>query len=102
MTIWRAVAEGGVVPKGYGIAWFEMLEGLAWCLPLPLNLIAGWSRRVWHWAIACSQPSALDYARAQGYRAGRWRTLQSAHDEAERIAAQLFRLDRIAREAGEK
>lgn len=67
----REVAEGTVLPAGYGVAWIRWSTGHAICLPVPLNIAAGAARRAWHWAKA---PRALvmdpRQAYNEGYRAG--------------------------------
>lgn len=67
----RVVAEGTVLPAGYGVAWIRWSTGDAICLPVPLNIAAGAARRAWHWA---KVPRALvmdpRQAYNKGYRAG--------------------------------
>jgi hypothetical protein len=67
----REVAEGAVLPAGYGVAWIRWSTGHAICLLVPLNVAAGAARRAWHWA---KVPRALvmdpRQAYDKGYRAG--------------------------------
>lgn len=67
----REVAEGAVLPAGFGVAWISWTSGAAVCLPIPLNVAAGACRRTWHWA---KVPHALvmdpRQAYDKGYRAG--------------------------------
>lgn len=43
------IAEGGEIPSGYGIAYYEPHRDVAVCYPLPLNLIIGaWRSFAWH------------------------------------------------------
>lgn len=67
----RIVADGQLIPAGYGVAWIRWSTGDAICLPVPLNIAAGAARRAWHWA---KVPRALvmdpRQAYDKGYRAG--------------------------------
>lgn len=66
----RRVSEGGLIPKGYGVAWFEINRCTAICLPLGLHWVAGWVRRAWHWFRVGVQPSILDRVAREAHRAG--------------------------------
>ena len=43
----KEIREGEILPKGYGLAWYEMdrLVGIAY--PIPLNIIFGFIRKIW-------------------------------------------------------
>ena len=41
------LAEGEFLPRGYGIAWYLPYSARAYCLPIPLNSIAGAFRAWW-------------------------------------------------------
>lgn len=42
------VPEGTMIPKGYGVAWYEpMNRWRAVCYPIPINWINGWARLTW-------------------------------------------------------
>lgn len=43
----KRIPEGGYLPDGYGIAWRDWDRHGAACMPIPLNVIAGWGRRLW-------------------------------------------------------
>jgi hypothetical protein len=46
----RRVNEGFVLPRFYGVAWFDCMRRQAVCLPMPLNFIVGVARSSWYWA----------------------------------------------------
>ena len=67
------LGEGFIVPRFYGVAWTDYMRRQAICLPIPLNVIAGYARGVWFWLKYDYRPpnsSACD-AYAQGFRHGR-------------------------------
>lgn len=39
--------EGEILPRGYGVAWYSPWTNQAYCLPIPLNRIAGGFRAWW-------------------------------------------------------
>ena len=66
--------EGYVLPAWYGVAWRCIYTNRAYCLPIPLNKIAGSFR---NWWIALRRPceddpilDAYRYGRSQGFEAG--------------------------------
>lgn len=48
----RLVEEGGMIPKGYGVAWVKYDTCHAVCYPIPLNLLLGFLR---HWYFRLAQ-----------------------------------------------
>lgn len=52
----RIVAEGQLIPVGYGVAMVDWRTRDALCMPVPLNLVAASARRAWYWMKA---PHAL-------------------------------------------
>ncbi|MFL9670457.1 hypothetical protein WIX39_026240 [Variovorax sp. AB1(2024)] len=72
MSIKKEIREGNLIPAWYGVAWTEYREGSLYghCLPIPLNLIAGWARRLYLWVkhggngfrhqFSTSRPDLLD------------------------------------------
>lgn len=45
----RTVAQGHIIPAGYGVAWVDWRTGDALAMPIPLNLAAAGARRAWYW-----------------------------------------------------
>jgi hypothetical protein len=41
------VDHGGIIPNGWGVAWREWNRDAVLIMPVPFNLIARVSRRVW-------------------------------------------------------
>lgn len=48
----RLVEEGGMIPRGYGFAWYRPETDHAVCFPIPLNLLLGFLR---HWYFRLAQ-----------------------------------------------
>lgn len=73
---WRVVMdnllipEGGLLPRGYGIAWRELDRDGVVVMPIPLNILAGWIRNLWHWLRRGVRPSAFDRAAIEAYQRG--------------------------------
>ena len=67
----RLKAEGEIIPMGYGIAWRDYLRDVYVCYPIPFNIIAGYTRRLWHWAMTtCAlKHSLIDDYYYKGYDA---------------------------------
>ena len=42
----REIQEGSIIPKWYGIAWYDWQANRAICYPIPLNLLFTWYRIV--------------------------------------------------------
>ena len=71
------IAEGGVIPRWYGVAWYCPYSCRVYCLPVPVNKLAGLCRNVWLWMKRpMSDPitDAYNYGKnigaAEGYDAG--------------------------------
>ena len=45
----RVVAQGYLMPRGFGVAWIDWKTGNAVCMPVPLNIAAAVGRRAWAW-----------------------------------------------------
>jgi len=45
----RSIAEGEAIPRWLGIAWAMPYSHRWYCLPIPLNWIAGWSCSLYMW-----------------------------------------------------
>lgn len=67
MKLGRRVRELDPLVKGFGIAWWDMRQATAVCLPIPLNYIAGLCRRVYHGILAGARPSVIDQAYNRGW-----------------------------------
>ena len=72
-SIIREVPEGGEIPRGFGIAWYQPGRPVATVLPVPINLIAGLLRVLW-WRIQCPPWRfygwRLQYMKELGYGIG--------------------------------
>lgn len=51
-SIVREVPEGGLIPRGFGIAWYQPGRAVATALPIPVHLIAGLLHVLW-WHVRC-------------------------------------------------
>ncbi|OEZ90695.1 hypothetical protein [Duganella phyllosphaerae] len=67
----RVVAEGQLIPAGFGVAAVNWKTGDALCLPIPLNLVAASARRAWY-LVKAPHALVVDPRQAydKGYRAG--------------------------------
>lgn len=69
----REVKEGGVIPEGYGIAYYFGDRNVALAMPIPFNLIVGlWRTALWWlmcppWRFVMWLPGK---ARRMGFEAG--------------------------------
>lgn len=68
------LSELARMPKGYGIAWWLPYSDRAYCLPIPLNLIAG-AFRAWYlaWRRPCEDDpimAAFQAGKAKGFQDG--------------------------------
>jgi hypothetical protein len=43
------IPEGGLIPRGYGVAWCLVDRQMVLCLPLGLNVVASWLRALYRW-----------------------------------------------------
>lgn len=74
MTIGVWVPECGEIPKGYGVVWLSPWSIRAFCLPVPVNYIAG-AFRAWYldWRRPCEDDpimAAYDKGRSDGFTSG--------------------------------
>jgi len=44
----RRVHECELIPEGYGVAWWQPMEAIAICAPLPWHQLVGWVYRTYH------------------------------------------------------
>jgi len=79
----RKVAMGENIPGFYGIAWVTYNAPVAYCAPVPLNLVIGLARGVWFWLRHGWRDMAVTThaAYAQGLQKGREQVAQSWGDE---------------------
>ena len=47
----KIIKQGERIPKGYGIAYYEMWADRTVCYPIPINIIIALARRVWIWCM---------------------------------------------------
>ena len=47
MKMRRYVYEGELIPKLYGVAWYDVLYLRAVCYPLPINVLIALAHRLW-------------------------------------------------------
>ena len=62
------VMEGERFPRGYGFAYRDFDRNRLIALPIPLNLLVGRLRNLWHWCRARLDVSVIDKARSKGRR----------------------------------
>lgn len=83
----RRVGSGEQIPRWYGVAWFAHDERVAVCYPIPLNWLAGWSRRAHHalvWGPRDPLTESFDRGLAQGRRIGYDHGYVIGHDDGMR------------------
>lgn len=73
----------GIHPKGYGIAYHEIGEDTVIMYPIPINLIVGFIRNIFHWILAGISPSILDNIYDKGYLVGKRENIDSQMKYAE-------------------
>ncbi len=66
----KFLAEGGTLPRGYGVAWPLPYSMRYYCLPVPLNLIFGGFRDFWLRVRRPVSQDPIDEAWRQGYGRG--------------------------------
>jgi hypothetical protein len=71
--IWplRRIGEAGLLPRGYGLAWYSPTHRAAVCAPVPLNVVLAWLRRVYADVAAKASPDLLERTYDRGYTDGR-------------------------------
>ena len=73
---WRVVMDNMLVrhgerlPRGYGVAWREFDRDCSVVMPIPINVLASWVRRAWHWFRHGVKPSVYDSAVIEAYHKG--------------------------------
>lgn len=70
----KVIIEGGLLPRGFGVAWTLPYSHAFYCLPVPFNRIVG-SFRNWYlaWRLPCEDDPinlAYMYGESQGFKAG--------------------------------
>lgn len=90
ITLGRWLPELAIMPKGYGVAWVDMRSFRCYCLPVPLNRIAG----AFHaWYLEWRRPVENDpliAAYRKGYGDGQKSGEQYGYDKGLGHAAILF------------
>ena len=75
MRVSRRLMEGAELPFGWGLAWYEPSTATAVILPIPINVIAGWSRELWLLLMFKLQPKWVQKRDREiwltGYRKGK-------------------------------
>lgn len=51
LRLLRWLRSDYVIPRGWGVAWDDILRNGVWIAPVPLNLALGKFRRLWHWIL---------------------------------------------------
>jgi hypothetical protein len=106
MKLVRRVRELEPAVRGFGVAWWDMSQATAVCMPIPLNYIAGLVRSVYHVLRAGVRPSAIDQAYNLGWlnrseynrQEMRARVMRELADQERREAATAARILREVRE----
>lgn len=44
----RSLQEGGRIPRGYGVAYIDLMRMEAVCYPIPFNLVVNAARKLYH------------------------------------------------------
>jgi hypothetical protein len=82
------IPEGGLIPQGYGVAWRAMDRAVIVCLPLGLNVLAAWGRRLLHWLrfppTLAAEERALRAAYEQGWSFGHEAGIREVRPDIER------------------
>ena len=87
----RVLAEGGQLPRGFGVAWYLPYSCSFYCLPVPLNRIVAFLRNGYIRLTRAGEDEiagVYHYANNKGFQAG-----------VEYGAARAQRLNEIVREA---
>jgi len=75
--------EGGLLPRGFGIAYYEYYSNHVICYPIPLNLFINWGRKLYYKIIGPSIPDIekrLHRAYTKGVKAG-WKAHKTRMEE---------------------
>lgn len=65
----RYVEEGEVLPKGYGIAYYEGMNQRYVAYPVPINHLVRVARDLWYWLVKY-RPSKIDKILAEEFNRG--------------------------------
>lgn len=65
------IKDGGIIPRWFGVAYFDPVTMTALVLPIPLNLGVGIARRAWCWCKNGVRPSVHDRAVAKAFDRGK-------------------------------
>ena len=66
----KTIEDGEKIPIGYGYAWRDFHNNRTIILPIGINKIGGWIRRVYHRLISIGRASVIDEAFAAGRFSG--------------------------------
>lgn len=75
------LAQGEMIPRWYGIAYYSPYSDHAICYPIPVNLIVRWLRNLL-WAMKRGKEDAL----SEAYRRGRTDLRSAEERESQRVA----------------
>lgn len=51
MKLVMKIEQGLETPRGYGLAWYDIIRGTVVVMPLPLNVLAGMARQFYFWLL---------------------------------------------------
>lgn len=54
----KYVSEGALMPRGYGLAWYDVMRRRGVCYPIPFNLLANGLRKLYY---AVAGPSIPEF-----------------------------------------
>jgi hypothetical protein len=70
MKLKRFVPNHMTLPRFYGVAWRDYSRDGVVCYPVPVNIVAGLLRGLWHWLKSAGTQTIIDAAYNHGYRDG--------------------------------
>ena len=72
MAFVKRIREGALIPRGYGVAWWDWLSCEGICLPIPLNVLASTARRglIWLRRFGVTHQDHDGAIRSAGYAEG--------------------------------
>jgi len=84
----RMIAEGGRIPRGYGVAWVLPQAQALCCLPIPLNRVAGSVRNWWlRWRRPCENDPVQEM-----FQHGYWIGYQRGRADGETATYRRFQV----------
>lgn len=102
MITGRELAEGSLLPRGWGHSYWLPRQDAAVVHPIPLNLVVRYAVRLWHW-VRCSSSTALERtvraAWRDGYENGRRDGKAGERRRIEQYITDHFERQRREREA---